>query len=264
MRLPYHQKSDVYELYVTFHNHYDTKTSTARPLHYTRALELWKHSEELQYIKLAKLKSGFSKCTTCSTLKDKLRKCKDNVDREYVEKEHEIHINITRKERKKYYAARLKAQKHPEKCMCIIVDAMDQKKTNLPYFVNPPSNVAGLTQVKTKIIGAIVHGFGPLLYWCTEDKQHGTALTIEVIRRTLIKYEQDKGRLPPRLYLQLDNASDNKSREMLAFCGYLVQLGVFNSIKLSYLVVGHTHEYIDQYFSCISCFFKRVVKTISL
>lgn len=33
---------------------------------------------------------------------------------------------------------------------------------------------------------------------------------------------------------------------------------IFQKIKLSYLVVGHTHEDVDSYFSLISRFFKYV------
>jgi len=33
-------------------------------------------------------------------------------------------------------------------------------------------------------------------------------------------------------------------------------------VKLSYLIVGHTHEDIDQYFSVISRFFKKIMMTI--
>ena len=33
-------------------------------------------------------------------------------------------------------------------------------------------------------------------------------------------------------------------------------------VKLSYLIVGHTHEDIDQYFSVISRFFKKIIMSI--
>lgn len=38
-------------------------------------------------------------------------------------------------------------------------------------------------------------------------------------------------------------------RYLLGFMAYLVEKGVFRKIKVSFLMVGHTHEDIDQVFS---------------
>ena len=54
------------------------------------------------------------------------------------------------------------------------------------------------------------------------------------------------------LYLQLDNAADNKNRYLLAFCALLVHTNVFRKVKISFLMVGHTHEDVEQVFSRIS------------
>ena len=71
-------------------------------------------------------------------------------------------------------------------------------------------------------------------------------LTIEVIHRTLSTLQT----LPPTLYLQLDNAaSSNKNRYVFGYLAFLVQKRVFETIELTFLPVGHTHEDIDQMFS---------------
>jgi hypothetical protein len=57
----------------------------------------------------------------------------------------------------------------------------------------------------------MVHNY---LYWCTPEIAHDT---LECLRRTLLKYQQEKGALPPLLYLQLDNAPDNKSKRFFSF-----------------------------------------------
>lgn len=76
------------------------------------------------------------------------------------------------------------------------------------------------------------------------------------------------------MYVQMDNTCrDNKNKYMLTFAALLVQLGIFEKVfmiinwfsayihylcpyiqqvKLGFLPVGHTHEDIDQRFSCIS------------
>ena len=46
--------------------------------------------------------------------------------------------------------------------------------------------------------------------------------------------------------LQLDNAaSDNKNRYLFMFLSLLTTLGIFNTIEVGFLLVGHTHEDID-------------------
>jgi hypothetical protein len=52
--------------------------------------------------------------------------------------------------------------------------------------------------------------------------------------------------LPPHLLLQLDNAaSDNKNCYVFMFLSLLTALGVFITIEVGFLLVGHTHEDID-------------------
>ena len=49
--------------------------------------------------------------------------------------------------------------------------------------------------------------------------------------------------LPPHLLLQLDNAaSDNKNHYVFMFLSLLIVLGVFTTIEVGFLLVGHTHE----------------------
>ncbi|KAL3675438.1 hypothetical protein R1sor_025386 [Riccia sorocarpa] len=59
--------------------------------------------------------------------------------------------------------------------------------------------------------------------------------------------------LPPNLYIQLDNsAKDNKNWAMMAFCSELVGRGCCKMITMSFLVVGHTHEDVDAFFSKVN------------
>ena len=59
--------------------------------------------------------------------------------------------------------------------------------------------------------------------------------------------------LPRKLYLQLDNsAKDNKNKYLMAFLSLLTAQVVFEEIQAGFLLVGHTHEDIDAYFSHLS------------
>jgi hypothetical protein len=64
--------------------------------------------------------------------------------------------------------------------------------------------------------------------------------------------------LPKRLYLQFDNSTkDNKNRFVMAFCSLLTARGIFKEVTVGFLVVGHTHEDIDAYFSYLSKLLKQ-------
>ncbi|KAL3701986.1 hypothetical protein R1sor_020008 [Riccia sorocarpa] len=59
--------------------------------------------------------------------------------------------------------------------------------------------------------------------------------------------------LPPNLYIQLDNsAKDNKNWTVMAFYSELVARGCCKTITMSFLVVGHTHEDVDAFFSKVN------------
>jgi hypothetical protein len=53
-----------------------------------------------------------------------------------------------------------------------------------------------------------------------------------------------------RLYIQANNCyAENKIIYVFAFLSLLTALDIFRDIKMSFLIVGHTHEDIDQLFS---------------
>ena len=61
---------------------------------------------------------------------------------------------------------------------------------------------------------------------------------------------QGRKPLPRMLSLQLDNsAKDNKIKNFMVFLSLLTAWGVFKEIQAGFLLVGHTHEDIDAYFS---------------
>ncbi|KAL3696236.1 hypothetical protein R1sor_010312 [Riccia sorocarpa] len=60
-------------------------------------------------------------------------------------------------------------------------------------------------------------------------------------------------KLPSTFYIQLDNSGkDNKNWVVMSFLSELVMRGVFKTIVMSFLIVGHTHEDVDAYFSKIN------------
>jgi hypothetical protein len=260
IRLPLGNKKLVHQVYCEALE--KDSTCIQLPLNYEDFVSVWKARKDLSHIKCSKYKPGFSKCDKCSEFNRIRKKQLDEVQKEAALAKYQTHLLEERSEREQYYAARNKAGQNPKQYLSLIIDSMDQRKTCIPYWLNPPKCLGTDYSLKNRVIGVIAHGFGTFLYWCTPQLKHDTDLTIECLRRTLLKYQQEKGSLPPVLYLQMDNASDNKSRRFFSFLAYLISKNVFQKIKVSYLVVGHTHEDIDGYFSVISRYFKKTLQQV--
>jgi hypothetical protein len=113
--------------------------------------------------------------------------------------------------------------------------------------------------VKTHLCGVLVHGIG--LYadvWIDAYHKHDSNQVITSIMHVIVDVRRRKGRLPPTLRIQADNYTrENKNIYMFALCAALVGLGYFQEVQLCFLIVGHTHEDIDQRFSIISNTLKR-------
>jgi hypothetical protein len=51
---------------------------------------------------------------------------------------------------------------------------------------------------------------------------------------------------------QFDNAGEGKNKLMFTYLSLLIERGDFTEIRVNFLIVGHTHCIIDQYFSTLS------------
>ena len=111
-----------------------------------------------------------------------------------------------------------------------------------------------MSGLKIHVTGAIVHGQGAYGFFDMGEYRHDSNMTINVLVNILSMFPS----LPPTLYLQLDNCGrENKNRFIFSFCALLVKLGIFKKIKVSFLMVGHTHEDIDQMFSRFSTWLNK-------
>ena len=143
--------------------------------------------------------------------------------------------------------------------MNLIVDGMDQNTTMVPKLRQAVKGIEG-RYVKTHLCGILVHGEG--LYsdvWIDSHHKHYSNQVITSIMN-VINDIRDRlgGLLPPVLRIQEDNYDrENKNQYMFALYAALVGLGYFVEVYLSFLLVGHTHEDIDQRFSVISSTLKR-------
>ena len=128
-----------------------------------------------------------------------------------------------------------------------------QKMGTLPSFgARPPKKYAEKTKLSCKAMGIIIHGILRAMLLFSLMVPHGASMTCESILWGLNHLDEKYGRLPERIYIQLDNCSDNKARTVLAFLFDLRRRGILDKATVCMLIVGHTHIDIDQWFGVFS------------
>lgn len=63
-------------------------------------------------------------------------------------------------ERQKYYKHQTKAKIHSSKYLSIIIDGMDQSKTQIPHFVHASKFTSSMWRLRVHLVGVILHGIG--------------------------------------------------------------------------------------------------------
>ncbi len=170
-----------------------------------------------------------------------------------------MYTNLLNDHRKAQGVERLKLAKHREKCyrspekyLGICIDGMDQKKTELPHFLRCPKNMDEKYFIPIHVVGCLVinGNLRSRVFLNYPNIHNDSNLTVHVIQHILNTWERP---LPPVLYVQLDNTSrENKNKYTMAYFYMLVERGIFQKIKIGFLLVGHTHDQIDQMFSRFS------------
>ena len=147
--------------------------------------------------------------------------------------------------------------------MFLFADGMTQYTCQTPKFRTVSK---GDKTIETRIVGIEVV-CGPiktvLVYRTDELVSGGANITIEMTRQAIIDVSillRKRGLLVPRILdLQFDNCGDNKNKEIFGFYCVLIESWSFDEIEIAFLIVGHTHASIDQYFSVISKAIKKAV-----
>ena len=100
-----------------------------------------------------------------------------------------VHTFSFRRECERYYKHRRKAQKYPDFYISIIVDGMDQSKTDLPHIISNPKILAGCHTLTTHITGVKVHGRDTFMYIDYGTLSHDTNLTFTLLLQSISKYK---------------------------------------------------------------------------
>ena len=204
--------------------------------------------------------SRFSKCQICWEYRTCFKASTTNPTQKQLVRE-QLNLNevLQVEERRDYWKAKNDAILYPNESMCLIVDGMDQNTTMVPKLRQAVKEIEA-RYVKTHLSGVLVYGEG--LYsdvWIDSHHKHDSNQVVTSIMHVIDDVRTRRGRkLPPVLRIQTNNCGrENKNEYMFAFCAALVGLMYFAEVYLSFLLVGHTHEDIDQRFSVISGTLKR-------
>ncbi|KAL3691454.1 hypothetical protein R1sor_005105 [Riccia sorocarpa] len=164
--------------------------------------------------------------------------------------------------RTNYYSHNQLATSEPNLFKSGIHDGMDSNKTSVPKLANNVKALSVGMPLPVKIAGIL-----------NRDLEHPLFRSLHnqpIFEKTFLQWKKQGGeeflrpresfsverpftKLPPTFYIQLDNSGkDNKNWAVMAFLSELVARGVFKIVIASFLIVGHTHEDVDAFFSKIN------------
>jgi hypothetical protein len=189
-----------------------------------------------KYVKIRQLKV-FSKCETCDKYATNKEKANDVETAKEWGMKLEKHNDWQHRERQKYYRHRYKSIKY----LSLIMDAMDQQKTEVLRLKRYTQASAKQEKVQVSVVGVISHGHAPHVqaYLLAGDYPKDSSLTCQVLAATLKEILAKQHFLPPTLYLQLDNTSgQNKNSTLLLFLRLLVKLRVFDKVSHTYAAMS--------------------------
>jgi hypothetical protein len=178
--------------------------------------------------------------------------------KEKISRAYQLHLDMTLEERTEYSRGRSAAMNELDQYMSLIIDGMDQNTTWVPKFKQSVKDIES-RYIKTHLCGVLVHSIGLYCHvWIDAHYKHDSNQVVTSIMEVVKDVKRRRSRLPLYLCIQADNCRrENKNVYILALCGTLVALGIFKEIQLSFFIVGHKHEDIDQRFSTISSALKR-------
>ena len=126
---------------------------------------------------------------------------------------------------------------------------MGTHATQLPVL----SNLNSLTDhFGVAVTGAISHGTNETaFYLSTPNVSTGASFTIRILSELRKLYIKNNRKPLKKIYIEIDGASDNVAKAVVAAIEHLVLKNFCPLIILARLPVGHTHEDIDSRFGKI-------------
>jgi hypothetical protein len=217
---------------------------------------------------------NFTTCEVCNNISDLLRNGRlvyTPMEREVFLSYRRAHLKQQSKERKAMDQVKVDCQRTGAGGQPLEVyinpDGMTERRGNTPINRTGGGRISKGSEAsvtKNRVIGVeVVCGLpelggldGYYLYIADNFMPGGSNFLIEIVRQTLkdiAEHCASQGwTMPKTLHVQFDNCGENKNRYMFTYLSALVELDYFDKIYINFLIVGHTHNTLDQYFGTLS------------
>jgi hypothetical protein len=275
-------------------------------LHTIKSARRWLRKHEHLHLTLG-TSISLMRCAVCDCLDNQVKPAyireHKRTDEQVLTDRHAkvMHLAAMQKQRDFANSQKEAATRHPERVWSIMIDGMDQSKTQLPHRQRYSKDLEPLYRMKVHAEGGFCFGgpqpvLGMLNFPDLRKDSNLCVLTVErilnvqwerlqqhldqkraaaaaaeaaaaerdpAIRQLLDdaaraahtedgKYAADGIGMswPQRVHLTFDNAAGEcKNQWMFRFLGLLVLHSIVHQITVSTLLVGHTHDIVDQLFS---------------
>jgi hypothetical protein len=200
----------------------------------------------IRHRKVSNKKWNHMECQDCVLLEEKLRRnLKDPAQRDKCEAELKAHWEYQESFRDQYCTTIVKAVENSAFDLSLHCDAGAPDGMGFApfYFKDIAGEVPQHTLMKIHCIFVKLHGWGRFVFQTFPQlEEQSSNMVVEVILRAVLFYlRATKMKALRNLYIEMDNASANKSHVFVAAMSALPLLGICRKVKVSYLARGHSH-----------------------
>jgi len=198
-------------------------------------------------------KETFAECSICYETASVLQKTGEHsqAQREGAKRRRVQHIQAEAENRNAYIRRTFEpifdhSRMVISGALSIVIDKPTKETTRLPALRRFPKYLHA--RMPCPMIGAIIHGFGPIALLVPPANTEGINTTIETAYLAIVEV-QKKFKTPRKLHLQGDNHPDNKTPALFCFMAWLIAEDVIDEATLNFLLPGHGHMDLDRLFS---------------
>ena len=199
-------------------------------------------------------KTRLGRCSFCVTANEKRLKITDKVEKLSFQQALRNHNALHTGERESFGARVHKSKAHPDHILHMCFDSPDSYW--LPNRQLATSKTSYLIKSEVHAVGCSNYSSGKssYMYYLPQWKKDPN-LIITVMWMQIVEHLSNTPSRPSVLWLQLDNCyRENKNNFLFGFLAWLLAKKIFTEVMCSYLMVGHTHNNLDQVFSTASIY----------
>jgi hypothetical protein len=224
---------------------------------YSYFTKVWRESKELEKVRTQRNVGTLPKCSTCASFEGKLLAVRHANQEELakIEAEFRGHVFLQQFERRAYAYKQMLAYSESKDFLSCIIDTSTQFPYHIPYTRQQYKDLDSSTTLKQSLTAVHFHGRDTYIFPSSKFVKGGSNWTIQCLLEALSSEAHKEGHVnfPRTWFIQMDNCSgDNKNKFVFSFLSTLVAKGYFDTIVVSFLPVGHTHEDVDQLFSILA------------